>query len=126
MKIVISGSVKKFQDDMEKFADELTSKGHEVIFPKLTIENNADLNEDQKKDALKQELENYLKYISDCDLLFIFNKDGYIGYGVTIEMTYGFALNKPVYALEKDPEIVRSFLIKDYAATVDELLSMIK
>lgn len=124
MKIVISGSVKRFEKEMEDFAKNLESSGHLVVYPTMSIEN-SNLTEEEKKEGLKKLLDDYFKSISECDVMFIYNKDGYIGYGVTVEMSYGFALNKPIYALEVDPEIVRGFLIKDYANSAEGLLKLL-
>ncbi len=64
--------------------------------------------------------------IDKADTIFIYNKGGYIGVSVTMEFGYSLALKKPIYALEKDPELARDVLYEDYAASPEELAEKLK
>jgi nucleoside 2-deoxyribosyltransferase len=50
---------------------------------------------DEARDAITQHLER----IDRAECIFVFNKDGYLGNSVVMEIGYAYAQRKPVYAL---------------------------
>lgn len=58
-----------------------------------------------------------------ADVVYVYNKGGYIGPSTTLEMGYALALGKPIYAYsDKDEELVRKVLIRGTATTPKQLL----
>jgi len=50
---------------------------------------------DEARDAIMQHLER----MDRAEIIFVFNKDGYIGNSVVMEIGYAYAQHKPIYAL---------------------------
>ena len=126
--IVISGSIKKAGEEIEQFAKELETLGYKVIYPKSdlrTTDWNALSNEALTKLYKGLTIE-YFAFIERCDALFIYNKEGYCGNSVTMELAYGYVMKKPIYALMKDIEISRDVLFDNYAQTPTELDNLLK
>src|SRR5690606_30668283 len=64
--------------------------------------------------------------IKMADVVFVYNKGGYIGNSTTMEIGYAVAMNKPIYALEEDEELCRNVLFRAHVPTVNELLKYLK
>jgi len=61
------------------------------------------------------------------DVTFIYNKDGYSGNSVTLEIGFATALGKPIYALsDQDAETCRDILFTRYADTPEKLAKLLK
>jgi hypothetical protein len=57
-----------------------------------------------------------------ADVVFVFNKDGYVGNSTTLEIGYSVALNKPIFALsELEEEICRRVLFREIVSTPEAL-----
>lgn len=125
--IVISGSIKKAGMEIEKFAKELEKLGYNVIYPKMDLkpEEWDNLSEVMLKNINKGRTLGYFAYIEKADLVFIYNKDGYSGNSTTMELTYAYAMKKPIYELTKDEEITKDILFDGYASTPKELTKFI-
>ena len=126
--VVICGS-KKFRPEIIKFAKELELAGVVVYAPFL--------HEGKDEwDTLSQEYKKYVALglthdhfykISRADVVFIYNKGGYSGNSVTLEIGYAVALGKPIYALsEKDDELCRRILVKEVIKTPKQLLKRLR
>jgi nucleoside 2-deoxyribosyltransferase len=58
-----------------------------------------------------------------ADVCFIYNKDGYSGYSVSMEIGFAVALGKTIYALsDKDPDTSRKVLFSAVCKTPEELV----
>lgn len=126
--IVISGSIKKAGEEIEKFAKELEDAGFKVIYPKLGFRTDDwdKLSEAALMKLYKGLTIEYFDLIERADALFIYNKGGYCGNSVTMELAYAYAMKKPIYALMKDQEVSRDVLFDGYAPTSKELIQLIK
>jgi hypothetical protein len=68
----------------------------------------------------------HFDWIRKSEACFIFNKDGYVGVSVTMEMAYATALGKPVFALTAETgDPCRDALIDKVVSTVDELIKLL-
>lgn len=126
--VVISGSIKKAGEEIENFAKELESAGFRVIYPKLEFRTDDwdNLSEPVLRKLYKGLTIEYFDLIERADLLFIYNKDGYCGNSVTMELAYAYAMKKPIYALVKDEEVSRDVLFDGYFSTSKELIKYLK
>ena len=130
MKSVTICASNRFQKEADAFANKLRKAGVEVFSPYFYTANHGTLesikSHDQKVLAMGLTLDHFKK-IRKADVVFIFNKDGYSGYSVSMELGYATALDKPVYVLsEKDPEVCRDILYDGYAKTPEELIKFLK
>ncbi len=116
--VVICGS-KKFRKEIDLFADNLKSLGAVVYEPsfrwleKWTEEEWNKLSDDIKKSVVMGLTYQHYRKIGLADTVFIFNKGGYIGNSVNLEIGYATAKGKPIYSLEQDEELGRQFLFSD-------------
>lgn len=126
--IVISGSIKKAGEEIEKFAKELEDAGFRVIYPKLGFrtEDWDKLSDAALKKLYKGLTIEYFDLIERADVVFIYNKEGYCGNSVTMELAYAYAMKKTIYALMIDQEVSRDVLFDGYASSVRELINLIK
>lgn len=130
MKSVTVCSSNRFQKEADAFANKLRKLGVEVFSPHFYTANHGSLEEVKNHDkqflAMGLTLDHFKK-IRKGDVVFIYNKDGYSGYSVSMELGYATALDKPVYAFStKDPETCRDVLYDGYAKTPEELLKFLK
>ncbi len=127
--IAICGS-NKFAKEARAFGKELEKLGVTVFVPHFYRASGGvwDTISDFDKPfvALGLTHDHFYK-IRMADALFIYNKDGYSGNSTTMEIAYGVALDKPVYALsDKDDEICRSVLFRAIVRTPKELIKYLK
>lgn len=121
--IVISGSIKKAGKGIEQFANKLEKLGVKVIYPNFNLEKDLNnLSEHGARKLFTGLTIEYFNYIERADLVFVYNKDGYSGNSVTLEIGYAYAMKKPIYALTQDLEICRDVLFDGYAKTPKELI----
>lgn len=100
--VVVCGS-KKYAKEIKKFCDELTSAGVCVFCPSIQqpIYESEVINDAYTTSKVFKGLTlEHFDWIRKSDVCFIFNKDGYAGVSVTLEMGYAAALGKPTFALE--------------------------
>ena len=130
MKSVVVCSSSKFNKDVKKFVKGLKDLGVTVYRPLLETWY------EQDWDSLTPELQRvsvrgltlgHFKKINKADVVFLYNKGGYSGTSVSMELGYAVALEKPIYALEKDTkEIPRDILLDDYVDTPEKLVEKLK
>ncbi|MES2226090.1 MAG: hypothetical protein V4480_04775 [Patescibacteria group bacterium] len=130
MKSVTISSSNRFAKEALAFADKLRKLGitvytaHYYTYHYGGLEKITDHN--KKFIAMGLTYDHFQK-IRKADATFIFNKDGYSGNSVTLEIGYAVALGKPVYALsDKDEEVCRDILFDGYAKTPAELAGKLK
>ena len=99
--VCMCGSFKHY-DEMLVLRDALLRSGASCEWP--TIEQRRDpkaMTEEEAKAAILA----HLQRMDRADLILIYNKDGYVGNSVVMEIGYAFARRKPLYALRpiQDP-----------------------
>ncbi len=66
----------------------------------------------------------HFRKIRMADVVFVFNKDGYVGSSTMLEIGYAAACDKPIYAVTNDNDDARrSILFEDITPTPAELLT---
>lgn len=125
--VVICGS-RKFRTEIRKFEQELRDKGVTVFSPILNTNTKInDLPEDLKRYAFLGLTWHHIEFIRKADVVFFYNKDGYLGNSGTLEMGAAAALGKPIFALEDEKEeACRKVLIDEVIPSVKNLMKYLK
>lgn len=126
--VVISGS-RRFKKDMRDFARKLKERGIVVYEPYLHSGGKEwnTLSEAYKKYVFLGLTHDHFYKIKKADVVFVYNKDGYIGNSTTLEIGYAVACDKPIYALEEDlKEGCRNVLFTDIIKTPTKLIKRLK
>lgn len=125
--VVICGS-RRYTDGIREFEAKLHKKGIVVYSPILNTNKHInELPEDLKRYAFLGLTWHHLEFIRKADVVFIYNKDGYMGNSTTIELEAAVALGKPIYSLEQDTtEQCRKVLIDEVIGSVDKLVKLLK
>ncbi len=110
MKCAISGSFKKYYEEICWAYDIFEQNGMMVLSPKkATIINPGEefalLSTDSAKLTIKQLEDRHLAAIADSDFLYIVNPNGYVGNSVKFEMGYAHGHNKPIYSLDQIEDV---------------------
>ncbi len=106
-KIFVAGS-KKYYDEIKKIKnrfEELGIIGYYPYFDKHDFV--ADNNEIIKKQITLA----HFPEIDEIDILYIYAKDGYVGYSVTIEIAYAYARDKMIISSELINELAVRALV---------------
>jgi len=125
--VVFCGS-RRFKKEMRAFGAALRKKGVLVFEPYLHSGQDEWVSlskEYQNFVALGLTHDHFYK-IKLADVVFIFNKDGYVGASTTLELGYALACAKPVYALHLDEELCRNVLFRDVLDTPSKLFKILK
>jgi hypothetical protein len=124
MKSVVLCGSSRFKSEMRAFAAELKAQGVLVYEPYLHYDQAGwdTLSDDYKKFATLGLTHDHLYKIRMADVLFVYNKDGYVGNSTTLEIGAALALNKPIYAFHIDDEWVRQTLFRAIVVTPAELI----
>ena len=126
--VCICGS-RKFKPEVRRFAKKLEKAGVTVFIPyhHSGQEEWENLSEDYKKFVALGLTHDHFYKIRMADVVFVYNKNGYSGNSTTLEIGYAVALGKPIYALSnKDEELCRKVLIKNFFKTAKEFLKVLK
>jgi hypothetical protein len=125
--VVICGS-RRYKEGIRKFAAKLRAKGTLVYEPILNTNRAIDtLPADLKKYGFLGLTWHHFEFIRKADAVFIYNKDGYIGVSVTMELGAAAILGKPIYALEEDKtETSRDVLFDEVVNTPEKLIKRLK
>lgn len=125
--VVICGS-RRYRTEMRKFEQELKEKGVTVFSPILnTNVGIVDLPDDLKRYAFLGLTWHHIEFIRKADVVFFYNKDGYLGNSSTLEMGAAAALGKPIFALEDEKEeACRRVLIDEIVDSATKLLKHLK
>lgn len=125
--VVICGS-RRYKKEIREFANKLKKVGVVVYEPIL--------NTDKRINKLPERLKyfsflglthHHFEMIRKADVVFVFNKKGYMGNSTTLELGFAVALSKPVYALEEDKkESCRNVLIDKVIKTPRKLIQELK
>ncbi|MDO8551213.1 MAG: hypothetical protein Q7S03_00830 [bacterium] len=129
MKSVVLCGSKRFKSELRTFAKKLKEKGVVIFEPNLHSagEQWGSLSDDYKNYIALGLTHDHFYKIRMADVLFLYNKEGYCGVSVTLELGYAVALGKPIYALsDKDEELARKILIREFITSPSELIKRLK
>lgn len=127
MKSVVLCGSRRFKPEIREFGEKLKQLGVVVFEPFLHSGQDEwqSLSDDYKRFvALGLTHEHFYK-IKLADVVFIYNKDGYSGNSVTLEIGYAVAVDKPLYALSADEELCRHVLFRKIIKTPEELIKQL-
>lgn len=122
--VVLCGSA-RFKPEMREFAQKLKSAGATVYEPYLHSGQNEweQLSGDYKKFIALGLTHDHFYKIKMADVVFIYNKNGYVGNSTTLEIGCAVAAGKPIYALSGDnAELCRHVLFREIILTPRELI----
>ncbi len=142
MKLLFCGSF-KFLDEMKQLSKELSLAGFECILPKFSLGDFSSkkiekMKNNRKENGLKNgEFEKIIKAkkwfydrLMDCDIMIVFDKNGYLGLSTAAEIGATYVLNKPVFFLESPEDFgIRAILefSRDFkVVAIKNLLSELK
>jgi len=125
--VVICGS-RRFKKEIREFATKLKKAGITVYEPILNDDpkiNN--LPDHFKKFAFLGLTHHQFSFIRKADVVYFYNKGGYLGNSSTLEIGFAEALGKPIYALEEDKdEPCRNVLFDEVIKTPKDLIKKLK
>jgi len=111
MKITICGSL-TFTDEMNQIANDLDALGHEVLLPEGVIHQRIhDKDFDSKLSKINSDaIRKHFTKIEKSNAILVCNYtknniENYIGANTFIEMAYAHYLNKPIFCLNKLPDM---------------------
>lgn len=84
------------------------------------------LSDDYKKFVALGLTHDHFYKIQMADVVFVYNKDGYVGNSTTLEIGYAVASGKPIYALTSDEELCRHVLFREIISSPEELVKRLK
>ncbi len=123
--VVICGS-SSFAKEIREFAENLKKLGVVVYEPHLyrasggVWDNIAEFDRPLVAAGLTRD---HFHKIRLADVVYVLNKDGYSGVSTSMEISYGVALGKPVYAFSNDDkEVCRKVLFSAIVSTPEDLL----
>ena len=127
--VVVCGS-KRYAKEMSKFCKELESFGVLVFEPSFSdppITEQAEFQSEFVTSKIFKGLTlEHFDWIRKSEACFIYNKDGYAGVSVSMEMAYASALSKPIFSLEpKTGDPCRDTLIDRVVKTPQELIKLL-
>ena len=123
--VVVCGS-SRFAEEIRDFTTNLRKLGVVVYEPHLYRASGGiweNLSEFDKPLVAAGLTYDHFNKIKLADVIYVFNKDGYSGVSTSMEISYGVALGKPIYALSSDDEeICRKILFSGFASCPDDLI----
>ena len=127
--VVVCGS-KRYIKEINTFCKKLEKLGVLVFEPSFT---NPPITEKHKihSDFVTEKLFKgltleHFDWIRKSEACFIFNKGGYVGVSVTMEMAFANAIAKPIFALEpKTGDPCRDILIDKIVKTPTQLIKLL-
>ncbi len=129
MKSVVICASRRFKKEARAFAAKLEKLGT-VVYKPYFHEHDAEwdkLSEYRKNFVLLGLTHDHFYKVKMADVVFLYNKGGYSGVSTTMELGYAVALGKPVYALsDKDEELCRKVLVREFIKTPKELIKRLK
>lgn len=125
--VAICGS-RRFKKEIRDFAGKLKKAGVVVYEPIL--------NDDPKINELPDHFKRFsflglthhqFAFIRKANVVYFYNKDGYLGNSSTLELGFAEALGKPIYALSEDKEeSCRNVLFDEIIKTPKDLVKRLK
>jgi nucleoside 2-deoxyribosyltransferase len=129
MKSVVLCGSRRFKKELREFAKKLKEKGIVVYEPYLhSGKKEWESLSDSYKDFVYLGLtHDHFYKIKKADVVFVYNKGGYIGNSTTLEIGYAVACDKPIYALEEDTEEgCRNVLFTEIIKSPTQLIKRLK
>lgn len=126
MRSVVVCASKRYRQEVAGFCDALEAKGVVVYRPNIQkpiFEDQQIESEHITQTIFRGLTLEHFDLIRKADVCFIFNKEGYVGNSVTLEMGFANALGKPIYALHaRTGDPCRDSLITTVVENTDSLL----
>ena len=131
---VISGSFRKYYEEIIKVYNTFVEKGIEVISPKKSWILNpneeftlldADIKDSDIPPTIRSIEDNVLKKIHTCDFLYVYNPCGNIGTSTAFEIGFANALNKKIVTLYPPTDKMISKFI-DAISSPDLIIGVLK
>jgi len=130
MRSVVICASKKYKNEVKEFCQELEKLGVIVFAPNIQqpISEDAFIHSAHvTKTIFKGLTLEHFDWIRKADICFLYNKKGYIGRSVTLELGYATALGKPIFALEENTgDPCSDILIDKVIKSPKELLKVLK
>jgi nucleoside 2-deoxyribosyltransferase len=127
MKSVVLCGSRRFKKEIRKLEKKLQEKGIIVYAPFLNMNRGIDTLElDLKRYAFTGLTLHHLEYIRKADVVFIYNKNGYMGNSSTMELGAAVVLGKPIYALEDDNTEMCRKVVFDKIVSPSQLIKLLK
>ena len=130
MKSIVICASKKYKKQVRQFCREIEKSGAVVFAPNIDCpisEESFFNSEHLTKTIFKGLTLEHFDWIRKADACFVYNKDGYVGISVSMEMGFACALGKPIYALEeKTEDPCRDSLIDKIASTPAKLVRLLQ
>lgn len=125
--VVICGS-RRFKKEIRNFTAQLKKAGIVVYEPILNDDRRIDdLPENLKRFSFLGLTHHHFSFIRKADVVYFYNKNGYLGNSGTMELGFAEALGKPIYAFAEDKdEPCRNVLIDEIIKTPQELIKKLK
>lgn len=125
--VVICGS-RRFKKEIREFAAQLKKAGVLVYEPILNDNPNINkLPQHFKRFAFLGLTHHQFSFIRKADVVYFYNKNGYLGNSSTLELGFAEALSKPIYTLEEDKEEpCRNVLFDEIIKTSSALIKRLK
>jgi nucleoside 2-deoxyribosyltransferase len=115
--VCICGSF-RFYDEMVALRNALRARGVLCEWPTPGPRRDPNtMTSHEARDAITQHLER----MDRADLIFVFNKGGYVGNSVMMEIGYGDARRKPVYTLAPIQDLFLLSLVTAVASLVENM-----
>ncbi len=124
MKTVVLCGSRRFKSEIWEFAKRLKELGIIVFEPHLHSgqEEWRHLSHAYQEFVALGLTHDHFYKIRMADVVFVYNKYGYIGNSMTLEIGFAVALGKPIYALGGDEgELCRHVLFREIISSPDEL-----
>jgi len=125
--VAICGS-RRYKKEIRRFAAQLKKAGIIVYEPILNDDPKINkLPTHFKKLAFLGLTHHQFDFIRKADVVFFYNKNGYLGNSSTLELGFATALGEPIYALNEDrDEPCRNVLFDEIVKTPKELIKKLK
>lgn len=133
--VVICGS-QRYKKEIAQFAKKLESLGISLVLVPdfrwtrdhvLIAQEQERLKSARYRQRLPGMVRGHLHKILKADVVFVYNKNGYIGVNTTLEIGAAAALNKFIFALEPDKsEPCRDILFDKIVGSPEELAEYLK
>lgn len=130
MKSVVVCASKRFKEEVAEFCAELEEAGVVVFRPNISApiqETRTFESPHVSRMVFKGLTLEHFDMVRKTDVCFVYNKGGYAGVSVSLEIGFATALGRPIYALEPttgDP--CRDCLIDKVASTASELIRLLR
>lgn len=126
--VVVCGS-KRYRKEITRFCNELQKLGVLVFEPSIqqpVMEDSKIHSSYVTSKIFKGLTLEHFDWIRKSEVCFVFNKGGYVGTSVTMELAYASALGRPIFALEPETgDPCRDVLIDKVIKTPKALIKIL-